>query len=513
MISKDTAPTPARWRRWLLPLVALAVAAAVALTALVALASTPLDVAGYLDHSYAGDHNINEPTAVSAESKLWWHDGYWWGVLYSAEDNAFNIHRLDAAAQEWIDTGVLVDERVGVPGGTGGAVRQSRADVLWDAAAGELYIATHRAADAGRYNNNTDHHARLMIYSYADGAWTQEGDPVLINQNITESVVLDKDSTGRLWITFVSQPQGSSDTNDYVYVNASAPNDPTSWGTPFILPVGNERIVDGDDISALLAFEDDGGPKIAVMWSNQRDTFDRFYLAVREDDFAGDADEGWTLEPGLTSAIPYDGDDHINMKRAPNGDLLAVVKTDSTTNGEPLVGVVRRASNGNYSFHEVSPVGSQDTRPVMLIDAVNNSVHVYTVSKTDGGNVCQHTAPLGTLAFTVDNCPPPPPSCEATPPELGLLRVALAPVFMGDNDTICHINNPTTTKQVITAEMGRVVLASDTDDEVYVHNGVDVPTPDPTPTVPGPTPTVPGPTPTTPAPTLDYSLYLPAVRK
>lgn len=503
MISKDTTPIPVRRRLRALPLVVLVVAAVVAMTALVALASTPLDVAGYLTHAYTGDHNVNEPTAVTAESKLWWHDGYWWGVLYSVEDNTYNIHRLDTTSQDWIDTGVLVDDRIGDPDSeTDSGRRQARADALMDSAAGKLYIVSHRVHDQGRRNTVAENQARLRVYSYNSGSdsWTlDDGFPVSVNQDMTESVVLDKDDDGRLWVSYVSQ---HTDDSFYVYVNASAPGNAASWGTPFILPIGDAAMVDTDDLSALLAFEDAGGPKVAVMWSNQRAGHDKFYIAVRAAG-AGDADDGWTLEEsGLDSVLPFDGDDHINMKRAPNGDLLAVVKTDSTTPGEPLVGVVRRAANGTYSFHNVSMYGSQDTRPVMLVDSGNNEVHVYTISKTGGGNVCEHSAPLGTLAFTVDNCAPPPITCEGSAPELGVLGMAVAPVFIGDNDTICNIDNPTTTKQVVNADTGRVVLATDNVDKSYVHNAVDVPGTEPTPTTPVPTPD----------PDDPYKLYLPLVQ-
>ena len=173
---------------------------------------------------------------------MWWHDGYWWGVLYSAGDNAYNIHRLDASSQDWIDTGVLVDDRVGDPDSeTDSGRRQARADALMDSAADKLYIVSHRVHDQGRRNDTEVNQARLMVYSYDSntGTWTlDDGFPVSVNRDMTESVVLDKDDAGRLWVSYVSQ---DTDNNFYVYVNASAPDDAASWGTPLSCPSAMRR--------------------------------------------------------------------------------------------------------------------------------------------------------------------------------------------------------------------------------------------------------------------------------
>jgi hypothetical protein len=451
-------------------LTVIGIVAVVALlaTTIVAIAATPLGVAGYLNHSYAPppDNTVSEPTGKGAESKLWWHDGIWWGVLFSPDAAAFTIHHLDMATNDWIDTGVLVDERI-----TGNA---ARADVLLDEAAGKLYIATHRKMDNASRVNTAANWARLMVYSYDDAGetWTVDsGYPVTINEDVTETLVLDKDSTGRLWITYVSRLGGSTDRD--VYMNASAPNDPTTWGTPFVLPFAEARVAQ-DDISALVAFADNGGPKIGVMWSNQLVDPSKFYMAVRADSISADVDEGWLLEPALNAAVPYRADDHIKLARAPGGVILAAVKTGETTPGNPLVGVIRRAADGAYSWHTVANHTTQDTRPTLLVDIGSNEVHVFTVSKEGGGNVCIQSAPLATVAFdpATYNCPPPP-AVEAELLGFDAINAVEPDIFIGDLTTYVSINDPTTTKQMVTAAMGFVVLASDNVEQVYVHNRVE----------------------------------------
>jgi hypothetical protein len=469
--NEDRTITPRR--RLLLVLV---VAVALLATTLVAIAAAPLGVAGYLNHSYAPppDNTVSEPTGKGAESKLWWHDGIWWGVLFSPTEAAFTIHRLDRTTHDWIDTGVLVDERI-----TGNA---ARADVLWDGTVGKLYIATHRKLDNSSRVNTTPNWARLMVYSYNAGtkSWTLDsGYPVTINQDVTETLVLDKDSTGRLWITYVSRIPPAADYQ--VYVNASAPNDPKTWGAPFVLPFA-EATVAQDDISSLIAFADNGGPKVGVMWSNQLAGHNKFYMAVRPDS-GGAADAGWALEPALNAAVPYRADDHIKLARAPGGVVLAAVKTGEVTEGNPLVGVIRRAGDGAYSWHTVANFTTQDTRPTMVVDTGSNQVHVFTVSKEGGGHVCIQSAPLATVAFHPDtyNCPPPPAQAGVQQEILGpdAVNAIPAPIFIGDLTTYVSINNPTTTKQMVTADMGIAVLASDDIAKVYVHNTLGGPAPPP----------------------------------
>ena len=95
--------------------------------------SEPAEV-GFRDFSYTGGGVTSQPTMDRAESKLWYHNGYWSGVLWDPVRHAFRIHRFDANTQNWMNTGPDVDGR-----------RRSSADALWDDS--KLYIAS-RAKEA-----------------------------------------------------------------------------------------------------------------------------------------------------------------------------------------------------------------------------------------------------------------------------------------------------------------------------------------------------------------------------
>ena len=42
--------------------------------------STPVDV-GYRDFDFYSGGVLSTPTVEKPESKLWWNDGFWWGIM------------------------------------------------------------------------------------------------------------------------------------------------------------------------------------------------------------------------------------------------------------------------------------------------------------------------------------------------------------------------------------------------------------------------------------------------
>src|SRR3954463_5285005 len=87
---------------------------------------------GYRDFSYST--SITAPTGQKPESKLWYNDGTWWGVLWNANvsPRRLEIFRFNLSTQTtnaWTPTGTVVDSR-----------RNSEADVLWSG--GKPYVLT-----------------------------------------------------------------------------------------------------------------------------------------------------------------------------------------------------------------------------------------------------------------------------------------------------------------------------------------------------------------------------------
>jgi len=424
-----------------------------------ALAGTNLSNAGYLDFSY-GTAVVDNPTGEKPESKLWWNDGFWWGVLYNDTAGEYHIYRLIWGTQTWEDTGVPVDDR-----------EDTKSDALWDGTAGKLYIVSHNYTESASWNNNDLNYGRLYRYSYDETTrtYTKDINPyVTVNQHETETLVLEKDSTGRLWVTFVSRPQGISDY--LVYANTSD-DDGLHWGNSFILPLPippTAVTVDKDDISSVVSFVDSGVPKIGIMWSNQlAGTLD---FATHTD---GDPRESnWTHN---LAPAPGGPDDHISLKslQSTSAGIFAAIKLATTATGtDPLIGLVAYDTIADaFSFHTYSTVADNDTRPILIIDEDANKAYIFVTGKPGGSKICYKSLdiapPLSTMGdFAPGNC---------------------GTAFIEDL-TYTYIDNATSMKGNVNSTTGIVVLASDDYvplppdpsrevNKVYVHNTLGTPPP------------------------------------
>jgi hypothetical protein len=433
------------------PAVALLVFAALGAVSAAAQAATG-DI-GFRDQSFTPLGG--SPTGTKPESKLWFNAGSWWASMYVPSAGEHRIFNLNRSTEQWTDTGVAIDAR-----------DSTRADTLWDAAAGKLYVASHvytTSSSSGTTSNN----GRVWRYSYTAGTGRYRLDSgfpaggLPINTDRTETLVIAKDSAGTLWATWT---RGSR-----VYVNHTIGGNDTAWATPYILPAGNTTLT-SDDISSIIAF---GGDKIGVIWSNQADH--RFYFAVHEDG-RGDAAADWSAEavPGTQNA-----DDHVNLKTDSAGRIYAAVKHTSSGSSTPLVSLLVRAASGAWTSNTFGRVKDSHTRPIVEIDEEHQVVHMFATgpqppgtSGQSGGDIVEKTSPMGAISF---------PTGVGTP----VIRSAGSP----------DMNDATSTKQNVSSATGLVVMAGDGTTDDYWHadislSGVTPPPPPPPPPPPGPTQTI-----------------------
>ena len=190
-----------RVRRTTLSVVVAALAAG--LVAAGPAAAAPGDL-GTEDFSYAPV--TGSPTESKPESKVWFADGDWWADLYSPAAGVHRIHRLDPATDRWVDTGTTLDTRP-----------NANSDVLWHAASRKLYVASHVFSEVGGFTAPAQS-ARLYRYSYdpaTHGYTLDQGFPVVINGAKSQALVIDMDSTGRLWAGW--QHGGSIDPDSFTH--------------------------------------------------------------------------------------------------------------------------------------------------------------------------------------------------------------------------------------------------------------------------------------------------------
>lgn len=389
--------------------------------------AVPTDV-GFRDFSFGTA--VGSPTGNKAQSKLWFNDGIWWGSLFNPSVNDFYIYRFDKASQDWTSTGTLIDRR-----------NNSKADTLWDGT--HLYVASAVVSATG-----TDQAAKVLRYSYDASTKTytlDAGFPVTVGNGPMEAITLDKDTTGKLWVTFTQ--------NGQVFVNRSVGSD-ASWGTPFVPPVAGVN-VSPDDISAVVAYDlRTTTPQMGLMWSNQLD--DKVYFASHKD---SDPDNVWQPTRTVIQG-PKSADDHINLKSVqtdPNGRIFAVNKTSFGDVGTPdpnapLILLTALNQDNSFTQYTFGRVADDHTRPMLITDEENRELYVFaTAPVSPGGTIYYKKTPLSNISF---------PEGRGTP------------FIQSSTDTT--INNATSTKQNATRASGILVLASDDTSNFYLHNTIDI---------------------------------------
>jgi PKD repeat protein len=401
---------------------------------------------GYQDQSFSG---TGTPTGIKrAESVLWWNDGSWWANMWDTASQDFHIFRLNIPTQTWQNTGVTIDTRA-----------NTHADVLWDGA--HLYVASHLfVSDEQPAVSGSPSYLFRFSYNPVSKTYSPDsGFPVQINNMRTETLVIDKDSTGKLWATW---QQGNQ-----IYLNRTTNGDDRAWGTPFALP--NPAVnVTVDDNSAVIAF---GGNKIGLMWSNQTGSHYAMWFAFHQD---GAPDTTWSAGERALQG-PSEADDHINLKSLHtdgSGRVFAATKTSHTSSASPLIMMLVRSSTGAWSRHPVAHVSDCPNRPMVLIDNQNNVIHTFYTApgppnyacNSSGGAIYKKTSPLNSVSFA---------------PGRG------TPVIVDADSPFIH--NVSSTKQNVNGTTGIALLAVNGSTGHYWHHyealGATPPPPPPEPPV------------------------------
>jgi hypothetical protein len=385
---------------------------------------------GYTDYTWATvESNPASPTADKPQSKLWWNDGSWWGLLWATDPknknhHAYYIQQFDASLQAWSNTGVAADDR-----------QRSHPDVLWDPATANLYVASTIGSGG----------AKLYRFSWKAGSFTaDDGFPVRLTDAGSESITIAKDSKGFLWATLSQLPDGSGPCVKPKPCSVRTMHTTTAdwrWTDPAALPMP-EASVQYDDISTVVAF---GAKAIGVAWSNQ-DT-GGVYFAIHADGAPANA---WNLE--TVSLRPRGADDHLNVKTDRAGRIYLITKTSlnvvtrtepTIDPKDPLIVLWIRQPSGSWTGSQVWEVRDDATRPQVLVDESAGRLYAFAALRGNGGAIYVKAALVANPTFG---------------PGLGSVLLAVG-----------EINNPTTTKQTVRISDGILVLAADTTSHTYWH--------------------------------------------
>jgi Ca2+-binding RTX toxin-like protein len=400
---------------------ALAILCGVAALALPGIARADI---GFQGPAY-GLGTTGAPTTPKPESKLWWNDGFWWASMF--RNGEYHIFRLNLRTQTWSDTGVVLDDRA-----------STRQDVL--STGSKLFVASHKYVPVTSDTvPGANDEMRLSRFSYNAAANTYAATPdgtSVIDPEKSEILVIDRDSNGALWATWV-QADGSG---HHVYVKNTGDACVTgsfsncSWGVTHTLDN-----VAPDDISSIVRF---GGNKVGVMWSNTSAGVGQMRFSFHTD---GAALNLWSPTEAVIGgpATPKFADDHINLKADSLGRVYAVTKTKFSSQANPGTILHRRAAAGGWSNATVSRASLGATRPIVLLDPGHNRIRVIEATSRA---IHMKVSRMNVMSF----------------PQLSAGTTVIA-------DTGSTVGDPTSTKQDIGNATRLIVLATNDATKRYWH--------------------------------------------
>lgn len=390
----------------------------------------PADQLGTLGFSYSARGAAVPSGRYPAASNLWFHDGTWWGVLFRPSRDAHVVNRYDARTATWVDTGTVVDDR-----------NAARSDVLWDGA--HAYVVSGGmdpgdTADAAIL-------ARLSFDSLSGQYSMDPGFPVRVAPSGAEAFTIDRDDTGRLWVTWTYDGR--------VWIRHSLADD-RRWSAPTALPVPQAENLLPDDVSSVVAY--DG--HVGVMWSNR--AAGAVYWASLAAGLAGDAD--WTVTAAVQgSALADSRIDLLALRNDPVGHVVAAVKTarglvPNPNTDDPQVLVLVLGDDGTWARYVESTVGENLGSPMLALDQDHRMLYVFTSGPCcSGGTIYYKRTSLDAIRF-------------GPGPGTPIIR-------RGDGSAL---NGPTTAKQAVTQESGLLAVASDAKAGIYMHAFITLSGPD-----------------------------------
>jgi hypothetical protein len=289
---------------------------------------------------------LEKTTGEKPQSKIFHHDGSHWTVL----DGADGLAIYEQVEDSWHRRTTL--------GGSGKADIKLNGSRLMVLVFG-LHPVLHE-----------------LDYDAGGRSWQSlAGFPCAVPKiHASESLVLDQDSTGRLWFT--------AEGDERIQVHYSEPADHRQWSTA---PLGIGSGVDKDDISSVVSF---GGDRIGVFWSDQNS--DAFWFRWRQDD---SPPTQWSATEVVYPG-PGHADDHVNLAVDSKGRVFAVTK-----DAFDLLHLHRRDAGGGWTTVE-DVGGGPGNRGIVMVDDQDRYAYIlYSNQASTPSTIDFRRADLDDLRF------------------------------------------------------------------------------------------------------------------
>lgn len=385
-----------------------------------------------------GPADTPSPLKATPQNHLWFHDGTWWGVFFSAETADHRIFRLDTESGRWSSTGVVVDERA-----------FAHMDVLWDGAS--LVVASAGSQPTAR------HALRITRFTYvADtGEYLRDADfPVQLTDTGVEVVTVVRAADARLWIAYRSGTR--------IEMNHSLESD-LAWRGPFV-PEQAEGVASEVALAAM-------GDHVALVWT--RPTEDAVYGATH--DVTGPPDRWVSFAPAPVPGMSL-GENDLSVAADPSpgaGRLFVAVRigldtVESRERLAPQVMLVELGIDAEPRVHLFGRVRDQYGPPHLLVDGESRMLYVVAPAPRAGGSIHMKQASLDNIAFST----------------------GLGTEILEATSDHPQLRDLTATKQALDSTSGLMIAATDQSAGVYAFASLGVargtgsgPTPSDRPTV------------------------------
>ena len=285
---------------------------------------------------------VAKQTLRSNQSKVFWHDGFWWGLFVKSGDGSNRyIYKYDNG--NWVES-FLYDNSLDEVSYVDGYI-ESKLDLLFivDTAQSRFWRL--------EYNNSTKN-------------WSLGVGPVAVTttSNNNHAGCITRANNGRLFIF-------TSNTANSLQGQFSDDNGAT-WQFFDILNELNSR-----SMTDAVAFRDQQNDYIGlVLGENSNSPEFRFFKLKDGDD---PAIPGNWVEEGLNYGYPeFTGDNHVSIIKDFEQNLYLVGKYGGLSPAGVTFALFRRSiSDGNWSVFNVQAPGG--TRPALSLDETNDKLYIF----------------------------------------------------------------------------------------------------------------------------------------